>query len=488
MDGGGVNMDGRREAGARPGRAEKMPRRVHMIAVCGTGMGSLALLFREAGVIVTGSDVQAYPPMGDLLRRAGVEISLGFGEGNVRRDVDLVVVGNAVSRDNPEVEETLRRGLPYTSFPDALSRFFLAGRRSVVVAGTHGKTTSTALIAWLLECCGACPGFLVGGEPLNFGRGSRLGGGAYFVVEGDEYDTAFFDKGPKFLHYRPRAALFTSLEYDHADIFPDLASLREAFRRFVRLLPPEGRLMVCAEYPEAVQIGGEAACTVETYGYGREADWTGRLETSAAGVARLEVRHRGEPVGTFSLPLSGRHNGLNVLGSVGLLIGLGFQGEELERGVECFCGVRRRQEEMGEFGGVRIVDDFAHHPTAVRETLRGLRERHPDRRIVAVFEPRTQTSRRRVFQEAYVEAFLEADLAVCAPVYRPESAPLGDRFDPGAWVKGLREKGARGYAAGDPEDLVAFLETECRPGDLLVFMSSGNLSDLIQRLCRRLGR
>lgn len=465
-----------------------IPRHVHMIAACGTGMGALALLFRERGVRVSGSDVQAYPPMGNLLRKAGVRLSLGYRAENLPEDADFVVVGNAVSRDNIEVEEMLARGVPYGSFPESLAHFFLSSRFPIIVTGTHGKTTSTALIAWLLECSGAEPGFLVGGEPTNFGSSSRLGKGEFFVVEGDEYDSAFFDKGPKFLHYRPRAALFTSLEFDHADIYPDLASIREQFLRFVELLPPEGVLMVCSEYPAAVEIAGRASCRVETYGYGEEADWRGALEEPSGAFGTLAVSFRGRSAGTFPLPLSGRHNGLNVLGALGLLANLGLGIEGMKPHLKRFSGVRRRQEIAGEVNGVLLMDDFAHHPTAVRETLAGIRRRYPGRRIVTVFEPRTNTSRRNVFQGDFAEAFSLADLALCAPVYRPDTVPPDQRFRPSLWAEDLRRRGKRAYSFDALEDLEKALLEVCKPGDLVLFMSSGSLSGLVESLREKLGR
>jgi UDP-N-acetylmuramate: L-alanyl-gamma-D-glutamyl-meso-diaminopimelate ligase len=478
-----------KEKGEDVGRLpDEIPKKVHMIAVCGTGMGALALLFRERGVEVSGSDVQAYPPMGDLLRRAGVSLSLGYGPENLPDDVDYVVVGNAVSRDNPEVEALLARGLPYGSFPETLAHFFLASRYPIVVTGTHGKTTSTSLLAWLLECSGNSPGFLVGGEPKNFGSSSRLGQGEYFVVEGDEYDSAFFDKGPKFLHYRPRAALFTSLEFDHADIYPDLASIREQFVRFVDLLPADGLVMVCEEYPDAVDIAGRAACRVETYGYGKGADWVGVLREGKDGSTTMEVSHGDQPKGTFSLPLPGRHNGLNLLGSLALLSHLGVRIDGLTRCVETFAGIRRRQEVAGETRGVLLIDDFAHHPTAVRETVAAVRSRYPGRRVLTVFEPRTNTSRRNLFQGEYAEAFALADVAICTPVYRPDTVTAGERFRPDLWARDLRGRGVEAYAYEETEALVRGLTEMCRPGDLVLFMSSGSLAELIDTLKGELDR
>jgi UDP-N-acetylmuramate: L-alanyl-gamma-D-glutamyl-meso-diaminopimelate ligase len=467
---------------------EDVPKKVHMIAVCGTGMGALALLFREMGVPVSGSDVQAYPPMGELLRKAGVSLSLGYGPENLPEDADFIVVGNAVSRDNPEVEEVMARGIPYGSFPETLAHFFLASRVPIVVAGTHGKTTSTAILAWLLECSGSSPGFLVGGEPKNFGSSSRLGNGEYFVIEGDEYDSAFFDKAPKFLHYRAGAVLFTSLEFDHADIYPDLTSIRAQFLRFVEGLPPEGLVIVCEAYPDAVETARNAPCKVETYGYGKNADWMGVLTEAEGEASRMEVYHQGQYRATFSVPLAGRHNGLNFLGSLGLLSNLGLDVEGLKKGVETFSGVRRRQEIAGDAGGVLLIDDFAHHPTAVRETLSAVRTRYPGRRVIAVFEPRTHTSRRSVFQAEYAEAFGRADIAMCGPVYRQETVPLAERFRPSKWVEELEGRGVVASCYGEMVGLEIALTETCRPGDVVLFMSSGSLADLIHRLRKRLDR
>lgn len=475
------------EVGQKEEQPAPLPSKVHCIGVCGTGMGALALLFREKGVAVSGSDLQAYPPMGDLLRGAGIDVRLGYRCENVDADVQYVVVGNAVSRNNEEVEETIRRGIPYGSFPESLSRFFLAGREPVVVVGTHGKTTSTAMLAWILEAAGHDPGFLVGGEPMNFCSSSRCGTGRFFVVEGDEYDSAFFDKGPKFLHYRPVHALFTSLEYDHADIYPDEESLKIQFLRFVEKIPARGLVLVCAEYPGAVEIACRGVCRVETYGFDPGADWYGRVVERGSEGFSLEVCCKGEPFGVFRCPLSGSHNGLNALGSLALLSRLGVDAELLRNGLAGFAGVRRRQELLGEAGGVVLVDDFAHHPTAVRETLRALGHRFPGRRVVAVYEPRTQTSRRRVFQRQYVEAFDGADLVLCSRLFRAETVPEKDRFKPELWEQDMRRAGRKALYVPDLDSLENFLVENAKPGDLLVFMSSGDFEGLPTRVLRRLG-
>ena len=459
---------------------EPLPKNVHMIAVCGTGMGALALLFREAGLPVTGSDVQAWPPMGDLLREAGVEIRSGYSAGNLPPDAEYVVVGNAISRGNPEVEEAERRGVRLESFPEALARFFLRGRRPVVVTGTHGKTTSTSLLSWLLESAGMSPGFLVGGEPLNFGTSSRVGSGPCFVVEGDEYDSAFFNKKPKFLHYLPEMALLTSLEYDHADIYPDFQSLKTAFEMFVRLLPAHGLLMVCDAYPEALEVAGGACCEVQTYGYGEGSDMRGRFTVDEDGGSVLSVVHRGEDLGSFRIPMAGRHNGLNVLGCLGVLRHLGVPRDLMEEGLESFRGVRRRQEIVAEAGGVIFMDDFAHHPTAVRETLEAVRARMPGKRVLAVFEPRTHTSRRSIFQEEYAEAFGPASLTFCLPVFKAENMDAGERFSPERLCRHIQSRGGEAFAVSGLVELETLLQNHIREGDLVLFMSTGSLSGLIK--------
>lgn len=470
------------------GFSASLPARVHFIGVCGTGMGALALLFREKGVAVSGSDLQSYPPMGTLLRGAGIDVRLGYRREHVDGDVQYVVVGNAVSKSNPEVEETIRRRVPYGSFPETLSRFFLAGRDPIVVVCTHSKTTSTAMLAWMLEAVGHRPGFLVGGGPLNFASSSRCGTGPFFVVEGDEYDSAFFDKGPKFLHYRPVYVLFTSLEYDHADIYPDEESMRAQFLRFVKKVPARGIVLVCAEYPGAVEIARRAVCKVETYGFDPEADWRARIVEQDSEGSEVEVFCKGEPFGVFRCRLSGSHNGLNALGSLALLSRLGVPPAALRSALAGFAGVRRRQELLGEADGVVLVDDFAHHPTAVRETLWALRHRFPGRRVVAVYEPRTQTSRRAVFQKQYAEAFEGADLALCSRLFRADAVPEEDRFNPQLWEQEARRAGRKAFYIADMGALESFLVENARPGDLVVFMSSGDFEGLPARVLGGLKR
>ena len=395
---------------------------VHLIAACGVGMASLAGMLKEMGCRVSGSDANVYPPMSTQLERLGIRLASPYAAENIPADADLVVVGNAVSRGNPEAEEAARRGVPTLSMPQAVARFFIGERESIVVAGTHGKTTTTSLAAWSLFALGADPSFLVGGVPKNFPVSYRLGHGRHFVIEGDEYDTAYFDKGPKFLHYRPRIVLLTSVEFDHADIYRDLDHVRESFRRLAVILPPDGLLVACADYPDVVTVAREARCPVVFY-----ATRDGALP-AGAGFDAWEVRGTGESGGMtgfrmegegraldFRFPLPGLHNAANAAGVAIVLMRLGFSpaGDRPDvRAVRRRSGGGRRW--WGSSAGVLVVDDFAHHPTAVRETIRAVRGRYPDRRIVAVFEPRSNTSRRKVFQREFTAALSGADEAILA--------------------------------------------------------------------------
>ena len=469
-------------ARTREGMKDRLPRKVHLISICGTGMAPLALLFKEAGVEVTGSDLQAYPPMGDLLKEAGIEVSMGYEPGHIDSDLEVAIVGNAISKDNPEVREVIRRKIVTYSFPQALSHYFLGGRVPLVVVGTHGKTTTAALLAWVLENSLQDPGFLIGGVPINFGKNSRLGKGKYFVVEGDEYDSAFFDKEPKFLHYMAQFALFTSLEYDHADIYPSFGLLRKQFLRFIRLLPKEGSVFVCADYPAALEVAEAAPCRVETYGLSTYAQWRGAiLEESKEGVL-ADLYYQNQTVGPIFSPLAGRHNLQNTLGIIALCRSIGLPLEGIKMGIRSFQGVRRRQEVIGEARGIVVVDDFAHHPTAVQETIRAMKGKFPGRRLVTVFEPRTNTSRRKVFQKEFVDAFREADVAICSSVYRSEAIPLEERFSPERWADELQQQGKEAHYFSAVEHINRYLLDQCKAGDLVLVMSSGNFENLPAKL------
>jgi len=449
-------------------------------------MAALARMLKTAGYRVTGSDANVYPPMSTLLEREGISYRIGFRPENIEPDTDLVVIGNAVSRTNPEVQSVLDRGIPYRSFPQALAEFFLTNRTPIVIAGTHGKTTTSALMAWVLESAGLDPGFLIGGWVINFGANSRPGTGRYFVVEGDEYDTAFFDKGPKFLHYRPHAAILTSIEFDHGDIYNDLDEIKTAFRKFVRLIPSDGILFAMDEDPNVRTVIRDVSCPQSTYGLNSTAGWCAEgVRFNSDGVS-FRVRNGRQDLGLFRSPMAGRHNLVNALAVIGLASTLGLSPESIQKGIESFRGVKRRQEMLGEVAGVIVMDDFAHHPTAIRETLAGLRLRYPQRRIWAVFEPRSATSRRNVFQKEFPLSFEPADRIVIADIFAPEKLPAGLRLDPKQVAEDLRGLGKEAEFIPTTDEIVRTISPHLKSGDLVCVMSSGGFDGIHGKLLKAL--
>ncbi|WP_434388218.1 UDP-N-acetylmuramate:L-alanyl-gamma-D-glutamyl-meso-diaminopimelate ligase [Melittangium boletus] len=460
-------------------------RRIHLVGVAGTGMGSFAGMLKSAGYEVTGSDENVYPPMSDMLRAWGIQALTPYAPENL--DVarpDLVIIGNVIRRVNPEATAVRERRLPQMSFPAALGSLFLARSHSVVVAGTHGKTTTSSLMAHVLVDAGKDPSFLVGGVTQNYAGNYRVGQGPHFVVEGDEYDTAYWDKGSKFLHYRPRTAILTSVEFDHADIFRDLPHYEATFDKFVRLVPPDGRLVVCAAYPNAVKLAQACPGQVITYvaREGAEADYVPRQVRFGPEGARFEVVERGQVLGTVLLPMSGLHNVENALGVIAAARGLGLSFEEIARGLASFQGVKRRQEVRAEVGDMLVVDDFAHHPTAVRETIAALRHRYPERRLWAIFEPRSNTSRRNIHQEDYAHAFTGATRASLKVPERHDKVPTGEELDVPRVVRELEAQGIAADAAPDVPTLVERVAREARAGDVLLVMSNGAFGGFIEKL------
>lgn len=462
-------------------------RRIHLLGIAGAGMGSFAGLLQAAGFEVTGSDENVYPPMSEVLGGLGIRAMSPYRAANLdEARPDLVIVGNVIRRENPEADAVRARGLPHTSFPAALAALFLESRHSVVVAGTHGKTTTTALLAHGLVEAGRDPSFLVGGVAQNFGASFRLGRGSHFVIEGDEYDTAYFDKGPKFLHYRPRTAIVTSVEFDHADIFDDLAHYESAFARFVEVVHPEGLLVVCASYPKAVALARRGRARVETYAVGAAADWTAsRVEVGPSG-AGFEVLRCGRAVARLSTALSGRHNVENALGAFAVATALGLSADEIARGAASFLGVRRRQELRGEVGGVAMVDDFAHHPTAVRETVAAVAARFPGRRLWAVFEPRSNTARRNTHQADYAAAFAGAARAIVAVPQRTDRVPQGEALDVERLAREVTLSGVPAEAVAGVEAIVQRVAAGVRPGDVVLAMSNGSFGGFLDRLVAQL--
>ncbi len=460
------------------------PRSVHLIAVAGTGMGALACMLAASGRVVTGSDQAVYPPMSTQLERSGIRIMEGYRAENLAHRPDLAVVGNAMSRGNPEIEALLESGIPYVSMPEALRFYFFAGKHPIVVAGTHGKTTTSSLAASVLAHAGRDPSLLVGGVAHDFGGGFRLGKGEFLVLEGDEYDTAFFDKEPKFLHYAARTAILTSIEFDHADIYRDLDHVREAFRRFVATIPGGGLLAVCADDPEARAIAREANCRVVPYGLSEGSALRGEVREIGPVETHFEAAREGVPLGEFAIPLPGAHNVRNALGVLAVCLDLGLGTNEIRAGLARFGGVARRQEVRGEAGGVLVIDDFAHHPTAIRETVAAIRARYAGRRIWALFEPRSNTSRRNVHQKEYVDALGEADVTIIAGVENSGKIPDAERLRPDQIAADLRERGREARFIGPVEEIVACASDNAREGDVLLVMSNGGFGGLVDKLVK----
>jgi UDP-N-acetylmuramate: L-alanyl-gamma-D-glutamyl-meso-diaminopimelate ligase len=462
---------------------------VHLIGVAGTGMGALAGLLRSAGYRVTGSDVAFYPPMGDKLVEWGVTTMRGFDAAHLEPRPDLVVVGNVARKDNPEARAAIDGGIPYRSMPGALEELFLSQRQSFVITGTHGKTTTTALVTYLLTAGGRAPGYLLGGVARDFAESFAVGTpGGPFVIEGDEYDSAFFEKQPKFYRYRPFAAILTSIEHDHIDIYATPDAYRAAFVGFVERIPPAGLLVAYAGDPEVRAIAAKAHCRVAYYALDGEdtgdvvPTWLGAPAPAQGGVQPFDLFYGGSASGRVHSPLSGLHNVKNTLAAIALCAeGAGLAVQALVRGVTGFQGVRRRQELVATADGVRIYDDFAHHPTAVLETLRGLAARHPDGKLIALFEPRSATASRKLHQDAYAVAFEAADLALLAPVGRKEIAE-GERLDVSAIARAIAATGKNAQAPADHDAIVALLLDEAQPGDTIVAMSNGDFGGIVDRL------
>ncbi len=459
---------------------------IHVMGICGTGMAALAGMLQERGYRVTGSDSDVYPPMSDFLAGAGIDVMDGYGPANLEPRPDLVIVGNVIRAVNPEAVRLAELRIPYLSMPQALAAFFLAGRRPLVVAGTHGKTTTSSLLATALHRAGASPGFMIGGIVEAFGRNSSIGSGPWFVIEGDEYDTAFFNKVSKFLHYRPHGAILTSIEFDHADIFTDLDMIRDSFAAFVGLIPADGVLVACFDDPLVAEIASRATCPVISYGTGQRCRW--RLaDLEVHGLSSRFTVYRDDALfGRFTLPMPGLHNGLNGLAVIALMDHLGFATDVIGIGLASFEGVRRRQQVRGVAGGVTVIDDFAHHPTAVRETVRALRLAWPDRRLIVVFEPRTNSSRRAIFQEDYAHAFAGADLVVAREPVPLDNVPAADQFSSARLAHDLRACGQQARAFPDTDAILDYLGGTCREGDVVAILSNGGFDNIHQRLLSRL--
>jgi UDP-N-acetylmuramate: L-alanyl-gamma-D-glutamyl-meso-diaminopimelate ligase len=479
------------------------PKHIHLIGICGTAMASLAGMLQERGFRVTGSDAAAYPPMSTFLESLGIPVAQPFAEANLGSHSggshsdprpDLVVVGNALSRGNVELERVLDERIPFCSLPQILHDEFLVGKDVLVVAGTHGKTTTTSMLAWIFETAGLQPSFLIGGIAENFGRSFGLGEGKHFILEGDEYDTAFFDKGPKFMHYFPDSVILTSVEFDHADIYKDLDAVETAFKRLVNLVPRRGRI-VAFDSGES-QSGSidrclqKAFCPVERYGAlgtrGDRAGW--RIANLKLGEERTSwsVLRDGKPWADFEFPLGGEYNVWNATAAAALAANYGIPKDAIAKALETFRSVKRRLEVKAEVNGITIIDDFAHHPTAIEQTIHALRARYPQSRLWVVLEPRSNTMRRNVLQDALARSLALADQVVVAAIFKSEAIPEAERLDLNRVIAEIQKRGKQARILADAESIVNAIAPELRERDVVAILSNGGFGGIYEKLPQRL--
>src|SRR5580658_2159781 len=459
---------------------------LHLLGIGGAAMAPVAGMLQERGYHVTGSDVNVYPPASTLLSSLGIEWNEGFREENLKPAPDLAVIGNVIARGNPELEFILDEKIPYRSMAEVVEEFFIQNHTSIVVAGTHGKTTTTAMLAWIFHVAGRRPDFLVGGVATNFGDKSYgLGGGEEFIIEGDEYETAFFDRGPKFLHYHPDELILTSLEYDHADIYPDLASIALQFRRLVNLVPRRGKILIWGESAELRDVSAKAFCPVETFGFTPECDWCAGDVHWHDEATEFRVAFRGSEVTHVRMPVAGKHNVLDALAATALAYGRGVECDAIQQALSTFVSVRKRMETKGEANGILVVEDFAHHPTAIRMTLEATRTRWPGRKIWAAVEPRSNTMRRKIFEHVLPESLAIADVVVIGPVSRAQLLEEGERLSPEFIARSLLDRGRPAKAFDSSTAIVEFLGAEARPGDMVMVMSNGSFDGLSEKLLEK---
>ncbi len=466
-------------------------KRVHLIGICGTAMASLAGMLQLQGHTVTGSDAAAYPPMSHLLETLGIPVMEPYAEKNLDPRPDLVIVGNAISRGNVELEYVLDERIPFRSMAQTVYEEFLTGRESLVVTGTHGKTTTTSMLAWIYETAARMrgehgPSFLIGGVAENFGTSFQLAPSSSFILEGDEYDTAFFDKGPKFMHYFPDAAILTHVEFDHADIYRDLEAVKIAFKRLVNLIPRRGRVVAFDGSANVSECVARAFCKVEHYGFADGSAWQLRDLTHRDGKTHWQVLRDGKPWLTLTLPMAGEHNALNATAAAALAAGQGVSERAIVEAIAGFKSVKRRLEVRAVERGVTVIDDFAHHPTAIRETLRALRAAYPASRLWAVLEPRSNTLRRNVFEHELVEALALADEVILAGVFKQESIPELERLHPEAVVKALAARGRSAALGNDVDEIVTRVVAKAQAGDVVAILSNGGFGGIYDKLPARL--
>jgi UDP-N-acetylmuramate: L-alanyl-gamma-D-glutamyl-meso-diaminopimelate ligase len=462
------------------------PKHIHLIGICGTAMASLAGMLRERGFRVTGSDAAAYPPMSTFLESLGIPVAQPFAEANLDPRPDLAVVGNALSRGNVELERLLDERIPFCSLPQILHDEFLVGKDVLVVAGTHGKTTTTSMLAWIFETAGLQPSFLIGGIAENFGRSFGLGEGKYFILEGDEYDTAFFDKGPKFMHYFPDSVILTSVEFDHADIYKDLDAVETAFKRLVNLVPRRGRIIGFDSGDSIDRCLRKAFCPVERYGASDRAHW--KIANLKLGEQRTSwsVFHDGKAWADFDFALGGEYNVWNATAAAALAANYEISKDVIAKALQTFRSVKRRLEVKAEVNGITIIDDFAHHPTAIEQTIRALRARYPQSRLWVVLEPRSNTMRRNVLQDALAQSLALADQVVVAAIFKSEAIPEAERLDLNRVIDEIKGRGKQARILADADAIVTAIAPELRARDVVAILSNGGFGGIYEKLPQRL--
>ena len=462
------------------------PKHIHLIGICGTAMASLAGMLQERGFRVTGSDAASYPPMSTFLDSLGIPVAQPFAEANLNPRPDLVVVGNALSRGNVELELLLDERIPFCSMPQILHDEFLVRKDVLVVAGTHGKTTTTSMLAWIFETAGLQPSFLIGGIAENFGRSFGLGDGKHFILEGDEYDTAFFDKGPKFLHYFPDSVILTSVEFDHADIYKDLDAVETAFKRLVNLVPRRGRIVAFDSGESVDRCLLNAFCPVEHYGASERADW--RIANLRLGEERTSwsVSRDGKHWADFEFPLGGEYNVWNATAAAALAANYGIAKDVIAKAFETFRSVKRRLEVKAQVNGITIIDDFAHHPTAIEHTIHALRARYPHSRLWVVLEPRSNTMRRNVLQDALARSLALADQVLIAAIFKSEAIPEAERLDLTRVIDEIKKRGKQARILSDADAIVNAIAPELRERDVVAILSNGGFGGIYEKLPQRL--
>src|SRR2546427_1753941 len=458
-------------------------RSVHFVGICGTAMASTAAAMGDKGFQVSGSDQNVYPPMSTFLAERKIEVVSGYAEHNLAHKPDLVVIGNAISRGNPEAEAVLEKKLRYCSLPELLKEFFIRGKRSLVVSGTHGKTTTASLLTWVFEHNGLDPSYLIGGIPNNLGQGARFTDSEWFIIEGDEYDTAFFDKRSKFMHYLPEVAIINNVEFDHADIFPDLEAIKTSFKHFIRLIPRNGLLLANGDDPNLARLLNVTHCPVKRFGFGESNAVQAFNMRYGPTATEFEI-----PSFKFHINLLGELNVRNALAVIACAKHCGLKNHQIQAAFDTFKGIKRRMEVRGIAGGVTIVDDFGHHPTAIRETLRALRIKHPKQKLWAIFEPRSNTTRRKIFQNELVSAFADADAVVVSEIARLELLAPEERLNPEKLMQDLADSGKPTAYLPDVEAIVTHVAKNVQGGDVVCVFSNGGFGGIHGKLLERIGR